>query len=316
MPIVSLYYCFTPIDDVEGFVETQRVLCEELALKGRIYVASEGINGTCAGAPEAISAYQKRTEAQLGTDVYWKDSPCERVPFARLQVKRRPYLVNMGDESLLDPASEGGEYLSAAQWKAALESDEDFLLIDVRNDYEAVVGRFRGARIVPHGSFSEFPDWVDELDVDKEKPVLMYCTGGIRCEKFSGIVRRKGFRRVYQLHGGILGYAEQFGGEHFEGKCFVFDDRMVVDIGGAEDDMARCHHCDEPTTSYHNCANMDCHRLMLCCDACAIAHAGCCSEACERAPRRRQFTTEHLSRPFRRQYEERLPERAGERSSR
>jgi UPF0176 protein len=302
---VSLYYLFRPISDPVALVEAQKELCEELGLKGRIYIAEEGINGTCAGTPEAVEEYQRRTEEQLdGASIHWKDDGVERIPFARLQVKKRPYLVNMGEDSLLDPKEEGGEYLSPSAWKEMLEERDDYVLLDVRNDYEAIVGRFDGAEIAPYSNFSEFAEWVDELDADPDKPILMYCTGGIRCEKFSGIVKRKGFHNVYQLEGGILGYANEQGGEHFKGKCFVFDDRMVVDIGGEEDDMARCIHCGEPTTSYHNCANMDCHRLMLCCDACAMEYAGCCSDECIEAPRRRVFKEEHLHRPYRKQSEE------------
>lgn len=301
---VTLYYKFREIADPDQFVMEQRELCERLNLRGRIYIATEGINGTCAGTPAAVEEYQQATEKALGQPLHWKDSDAATIPFARLQVKRRPYLVNMGDDSLLDPHEDGGERLTPEQWKAFLESEQDFTLLDVRNEYEAMVGRFHGATIAPFDSFSEFPEWVENLEADREKPVLMYCTGGIRCEKFSGIVRRKGFKNVYQLDGGILGYAEKFGGEHFDGQCFVFDDRMVVDIGGEADDMARCIHCNGPTSRYLNCANIDCHKLMLCCDSCALEFRGCCCQECTAAPRLRKFTEEHLERPFRKESEE------------
>lgn len=297
---VLLYYRFASVEDPEAFRNDQEQLCRDLGLRGRIYVASEGLNGTCAGDPEATAAYRDAVEALPGFGgVHWKVDTAARMPFAKLHVRVRPTIVNLGLANDVVPHEEGGRHLSPAEWRAALESDEPYLLLDVRNGYEWDVGHFDGAARAPFDRFHEFDHWIDRLDVPKDTRVLMYCTGGIRCEKFSGLMRRRGFERVEQLSGGILGYAAEEGGAHFEGECFVFDDRLHVDIGGRPNETTRCERCGELSTRPQNCANMDCHRLFICCERCALEHHATCSAACRAAPRLRRFDAEHLHRPFR-----------------
>lgn len=297
---VLLYYQFTRIADPAAFRDAQEALCRRLGLRGRIYVASEGLNGTCAGTVEATDAYRAAVESLPGfADIHWKVAPADEIPFAKLRVRVRPTIVNLGLDDDVDPASEGSAHLEPRDWRAMLEGDAPFVMLDVRNGYEFDVGHFAGAQRAPYENFHDFPDWAAKLDVPKDETVLMYCTGGIRCEKYSGYLRRLGYENVFQLKGGILGYAAEEGGAHFEGECFVFDDRLHVDIGGAPTPGVACTWCGEPTTTFRNCANMDCHARFFCCDACALEQKGVCKPECLSAPRLRAVDPEDVQRVFR-----------------
>lgn len=294
------YYGYAHVESPEERRDAQRALCESLGILGRIYIAEEGINGTCAGSEEAIRAYREATHAMFGPGVVdFKEEEVAYVPFADLRVRVRPWLVNLGEGNNVLPEKEGGKRLKPHEWKAFMESGRKFTMLDVRNGYEAKIGHFEGALAAPYQYFHEFPKWVDELELDPDEPVLMYCTGGIRCEKFSGLLTRNGHKEVYQLDGGILRYAEEVGGDHFLGNVFVFDDRMSVDIGGDET-PGRCSHCGAVTSRVINCANVDCHTLHVTCDDCVRATKATCSPSCLEAPRLRQFDDVHLTRPWRR----------------
>lgn len=299
------FYAFADVKDPEALRDAQRALCQSLGIYGRIYIADEGINGTAAGPTEAITRYCDTTRALPGFGhIDFKEEHVDHIPFGDLRVRTRPYLVNLGDGNNVDPHEEGGDRLKPHEWKEFFESGEKFTLLDVRNDYEAQIGRFKGAKIPPYKFFYDFPKWADELDLDPDEPVLMYCTGGIRCEKFSGLLKRRGHKKVYQLDGGILRYAADVGGDHYEGDVFVFDDRMSVDIGGGPT-PGRCIHCNAPTSRMINCANVDCHALHVSCDACVREMKACCTKACQDAPRVRVFDPDqHLYRPWRRLYSE------------
>lgn len=305
---VISFYGFVDIDNPEVLRDAQRALCQKYGLLGRIYVAQEGINATCAGSVEAVQHYQTETQNWPGFDnLLFKIETVDRIPFADLRVKVRPHLVNLGECNNVDPHTEGGDRLKPKEWKAFMESGRSYTILDVRNDYEGEVGRFEGAKIPPYRYFHQFPQWAKELNLDPEQPILMYCTGGIRCEKFSGVLKREGYKEVYQLDGGILQYAAEVGGDHFIGDVVVFDDRMTIDIGGAPSD-ASCIHCGQPTTRLVNCANVDCHKLHLSCEACIPKTKACCCEACQTAPRVRTFEPEHLDHPWRRLHHEDIQE--------
>ncbi|MDZ7772540.1 MAG: rhodanese-related sulfurtransferase [Balneolaceae bacterium] len=246
---VILYYRFREIEDPEAFCAEHHAFCEELGVKGRIYIGREGINGTLAGTPEQVRRYREHLESIEGfDDMDWKTDEADFIPFPRLTVKTRDEIVSLHEEA--DPAA-GGAYLEPAEWREVLESEEDYLLIDVRNDYESRIGHFEGALTPQVENFYDFPEWLEGLEANRDRKVLMYCTGGIRCEKFSVLMRKKGFRDVNQLHGGILRYGEQEGGAHFKGKCFVFDDRLVVPVGKEEGEpIARCEITGKPADTY------------------------------------------------------------------
>ena len=154
-------------------------------------------------------------------------------------------------------------HLSPAEWKRLMEEDADAVVVDVRNRYESAVGKFENAVECDIGNFRELPGFVERLEGLKEKKVLMYCTGGIRCEKASALFRSKGFKNVFQLHGGIVTYQEQFGNEHWLGECFVFDERMTIRVEEGLSQIGKCTHTGRPTNQFANCLHDPCHILFL-----------------------------------------------------
>src|SRR5699024_11177824 len=265
-------------------------------LKGRIYIAEEGINGTLGGTPEQIQNYKEHLWSAEGfEDTAFKTDESETVPFAKLICKTRNEIVALHESA---NHKKNGNYLEPDEWREMLESDEDFVIIDVRNDYESKIGHFEGAVKPDVEYFYDFPDWLEEAQIDKDKKVLMYCTGGIRCEKFSALMKEKGWQDVNQLHGGILRYGKEQGGKHYKGKCFVFDDRLVVPVN--EDDLepiAECEITGQPADTYINCANMECNKLFVCSKEGAVKMDGCCSEECRQSEYKRPFDPENAFRP-------------------
>ena len=298
---VILYYKFVSIDNPDQFASEHKAYCKKLGVKGRIYVSDEGINGTLGGTPEQVQQYKDHLTLIEGFNgIDFKTDTSDYVPFAKLICKTRDEIVALHTEA--NP-EKGGKYLEPQEWKQLMESDKEYVMIDVRNDYESKIGHFKGAITPDVENFYQFPEWLDNLEVDKDKKVLMYCTGGIRCEKFSVLMKERGWDDVNQLHGGILRYGKEEGGEHFKGKCFVFDDRLVVPVN--EDDMepiARCEITGKPADTYINCANMQCNRLFVCSEEGARMMEGCCSEECRQSEYKRPFDPENAFRPFRKWY--------------
>lgn len=299
---VLLYYLFTKVENPEAFAKEHKAFCKENNLKGRIYVSEEGLNGTVGGTKQDCEAYKNYVRALPGfADIEFKEDPSDFVPFAKLTCKVRKEIVSLHMDGL-DP-KEGGRHLQPEEWRAALESEEDKIIIDVRNDYEYDIGHFEGAIRVPEKNFYDFPKWLEEFDWPKDKKVMMYCTGGIRCEKFSVLMKKKGWEDVNQLHGGIINYGHKEQGKHWNGKCFVFDDRLAVPINPESNEpISQCEITGEPADTYLNCANMDCNRLFICSEEGAKVYEGCCSEECMQSERRRPFDPERPFMPFRKWY--------------
>lgn len=299
---VILYYYFNPIEEVEKFCKEHKRFCRQLGVKGRIYVSKEGINGTLAGTFEQVDTYENYLRSIPGFEkTEFKVDECDYIPFARLSCKVRDEIVSLHIEGV-DP-ERGGKHLQPDEWRNVMESNEDFVIIDVRNNYESKVGHFEGAIQPDVENFYDFPEWLDEADIPKDKKVLMYCTGGIRCEKFSVLMKEKGWEDVNQLHGGILNYAKKERGKHFKGKCFVFDDRLVVPVDESNlEPVAHCEITGKPADTYINCANMECNKLFVCSEEGAEIMEGCCSEECKQSEYRRPFDPEHAFRPFRKWY--------------
>jgi UPF0176 protein len=261
---VLLYYQYVRIAAPEAFAVEQRALCEKLGLKGRILIAEEGINGTVGGSPEAADAYRAWCGNHPLLHVMpFKINHGQAVPFKKLAVKVRKEIVTLGYPEPLDPADGPDNHLSPEEWKRILDSGEEVVLFDVRNDYESAVGRFRDAITPPIHNFRDLPAALRDYEHLKDKKVMMYCTGGIRCEKASALFRREGFREVYQLDGGIISYGDQIGDAHWEGDCFVFDERMSVPVGkaAAGGSVAVCAHTGAEGAELVNCLHDDCHRL-------------------------------------------------------
>lgn len=261
--MVLLFYKYVRLENPAEIAAAQRRLCHALRLKGRILVAHEGINGTLAGSEAAVEAYQVelRKDVLVG-DVVFKTGHGDADSFPRLTVKVRKEIVSLGLSEDVDPSTSGVR-LAAAEWKNMV-ADEDVAVVDVRNRYEFEVGRFEGAINAGIEHFRELPEAIERLAGLKEKKVLMYCTGGVRCEKASALFKRSGFKRVYQLEGGILSYLQAFpDDDQWVGDCFVFDQRMVDPATTPRAPIGRCEHTGQPTRNFVNCLHDPCHRLFL-----------------------------------------------------
>ena len=262
---VLLYYKYVRIEDPVAFMHEQRALCTRLGLRGRILLGTEGINGTVAGTTAATDAYQAALHALPDfADVVFKISHADAPPFRRLEIKVRSEIVTLGASEPLDPTQDTAPHLPPAEWKRMIEQ-EDVVLFDARNRYESDVGRFKGAITPQIENFRELPALLPQYEELKDKTVLMYCTGGIRCEKATALFRKAGFKKVFQLEGGIVSYGEQVGDAHWEGDCFVFDERMMIPVGPAADKppLGRCEHTGAPTRNVVNCLHDPCHKIIL-----------------------------------------------------
>jgi UPF0176 protein len=301
---VILYYYFSEIEDPERFCKEHKKKLQDLGVLGRVYISREGINGTLGGTPEQIESYKKYLWSIDGFEnTEFKTDHHDEIPFAKLSCKVRDEIVALHVEGL--DTREGGYHMPPAEWRKTMESGEDYVMIDVRNDYESEVGHFEGALKPPVENFYDFPKWLEqaEQEIPKDKKVLMYCTGGIRCEKFSVLMKKKGWNDVNQLHGGILNYAKKEDGKHFKGKCFVFDDRLVVPVDKENlQPVAHCEITGKPADSYINCANMECNKLFVCSEEGARLMEGCCSKECMESEYKRPFDAENAFRPFRKWY--------------
>lgn len=241
--IVAALYQFTPVPDVEDLQTRLKILCEQQDIKGILLLAHEGINGTVAGSREAIDAL-KGFLTPLFNALEYKESWAEKMPFHRMKVRIKKEIVTLGALEA-DPSQYVGTYVDPEDWNALI-SDPDVLVLDTRNDYEVGIGTFQGAVNPNTRSFTEFPGFVKTLD--KTRPVAMFCTGGIRCEKASSYLLSQGFKNVYHLKGGILKYLEATPAEQslWEGECFVFDGRVAVGHGLELGHFEACHGCRHP----------------------------------------------------------------------
>lgn len=264
---VLLYYFFVDIDEPEELATQQRYLCQKFGLKGRILVAKEGINGTLAGTKQGTDAYQEamRKDPRF-ENMEFKISSHAGNPFPRLMVKARKEIVTLGVEAPLDVDAQGGQHLSPAEWKRMIQEEDDVVLFDTRNRYESDIGRFKGALLPNTEHFRDLPDLLEKYEAYKDKKFLMYCTGGIRCEKATVLFRQAGFKHVYQLHGGIVNYWKEEGDDLWEGDCFVFDERMYLSPPNDDrdpDGVGRCVYSGRATRNFINCLHDPCHRLFL-----------------------------------------------------
>lgn len=277
MQKVILYYKFVPVLDPAMTMRWQRELCNRLGLKGRVIISPHGINGTLGGDIESVLEYKRemnRSAVFRGITYKWSDGSGDEFP--RLSVKVRPELVAFGapDEIKVDDKGVigGGKHLKPeALHKLIAEKGDEVVFFDGRNAYEAKVGKFKKA-IVPDTKTTH--DFLREIDSDKyddikDKPVVTYCTGGVRCEALSALMKNRGFKDVYQLDGGIVKYGEKYGDDGlWEGALYIFDGRMTQRFSDKSKDLGECVHCGGKTSRFINCANVACNRLVLVCDKC------------------------------------------------
>lgn len=298
---VLAYYAFVPLADPHEEIAEHKKYLQNLDATSRIYISEEGINGQMSAARDDALRYIDWLHSKPPfRDIDIKMHEWHEQAFPRLIIKYRKKLVARDKEIDL---TKRGEHLSPAQFRSALDSDDNCLLLDVRNEYEWKVGHFDGAELPPCATFREFETYAKELKekIDPKTKVLMYCTGGIRCELYSSLLMEHGIQNVFQLKGGIIKYGLEEGSKHWKGKLFVFDDRLTVPISPEETPVVgTCHHCQEKIESYYNCASMDCNILFLCCQACLEKFAGCCQASCMEAGRLRPFNQQNPHKPFRR----------------
>jgi UPF0176 protein len=277
---IVLFYCFTPVADPDAVRLWQRALCEKLGLRGRILISADGINATVGGEINAVKQYVKTTREYSGfrnIDVKWSDGSAEDFP--RLSVKVRDEIVSFGAPGELKVDENGvvggGTHLQPAELHQLVSArGDDVVFFDGRNAFEAQIGRFRNA-VVPEVATTH--DFIRELDSGKydalkDKPVVTYCTGGIRCEVLSALMVNRGFNEVYQLDGGIVRYGEQFKDEGlWDGSLYVFDRRMHVEFSDTATTIGTCVRCCAPTSKFENCSNLACRSLNLYCAGCAAS---------------------------------------------
>jgi len=277
MEKIILLYNFSPLKDPEATRLWQKTLCEKLNLKGRIIISRHGINATLSGDLKSLKTYVKELKSFTPfkqTNIKWSDGSSQSFP--KLSVKVRAELVTFGAASELKVNKNGvvggGKHLSPeAVHKLVEERGEEVTFFDARSSYEAAVGRFKGA-IVPNVRTAK--DFINEIEKPKynklkDKPIVTYCTGGIRCEILSALMKRRGFNEVYQIDGGIVKYGEQYADDGlWEGSLYVFDGRMGTKFSDKAVDIGQCIHCQNKTSNYENCANKACNDLVLICKDC------------------------------------------------
>ncbi len=249
---VASFYRFLDLEDPAGFRDALQSECEEQELLGTILVAAEGFNGSVTGEESAIRGLfawiEKRLALAEPVEARWND--VSEPPFRRMRVRLKKEIVTLGRPDIL-PHRKTGTYVSGEQWNELIE-DPDVLVIDTRNHYEYEVGTFPNAIDPETDSFREFPEFAQKLAAEsRDRPLAMFCTGGIRCEKATALMLELGFDEVYHLQGGILRYLEEMpaGDNRWDGECFVFDTRVAVDRDLTEGGYVQCHACRRPLST-------------------------------------------------------------------
>lgn len=278
------YYKYVQLPDPSAFRDELYLTYKKLGVLGRIYVATEGVNAQISVPEQHFEAFKTAMDGwdffkNLRLNIAVDD---DGKSFFTLAIKVRDKIVADGIEDPDFNPSNTGTHLDAENWNR-LSSDPDTIVVDMRNHYESEVGHFENAITPDVATFrEELPLVADMLADQKDKKILMYCTGGIRCEKASAYMKYRGFENVFQLEGGIIEYTRQVKTKglknKFLGKNFVFDERLGERI--SPDIIAHCHQCGKPADAHTNCANDFCHILFIQCDECREKYEGCCSEKC------------------------------------
>jgi len=277
MEKIILFYKFVPISDPETVMHWQRALCEKLDLKGRVLISKHGINATLGGDLKNLKYYTRemKSHTSFGEIKYkWSDGGKEHFPKLKVKVKEEIVAFDAVDEIEVDEKGikNGGKHLKpAALHKLMQEKGEDVIFYDGRNKYEAQIGKFKNA-VIPNAVTSrDFKKDIEEGEISKykDKPIVTYCTGGIRCEVISTMMKKRGYKEVYQMDGGIVKYGEKYGDDgYWEGKLFVFDDRMKMGFSDKSKDIAECEKCGKKTSHQVNSTNVR-RKLHVICEDCA-----------------------------------------------
>jgi UPF0176 protein len=285
---VISFYKYIDIENPESFVNEHLKWCLQNDLKGKVYVASEGISGSIFGTKEQTDLYKKKlTSYNIFKDIWFKETDTDQAAYTKMHVRIKSEIVNSMLKDV-DP-KKGGKRLSPDELLRLYEEGKEFVIVDARNWYESKIGKFKNA-ITPNVThFREWPNVVESLKDFKDKTVVTYCTGGIRCEKASAYMVKEGFKDVYQLDGGILNFINKYPDTYWQGSMFVFDDRKVIEPNTREDlkYIAECEFCGKSTSYYINCHNIDCDKIIVICHDCKIDNDYCCSDDCRSAENKR-----------------------------
>jgi len=323
--IVLLYYHYIPITNPEKLQEKHWEFIQTLdsshepipeknthtsieslrgitsPLKGRIIVASEGINGTISGNQQDCNAYKKFLEHELKLEpgtINFKDDTCQQHVFPKLTVKVKKEIIRMGVKA--NPLEITGKHLKPDEWHKEIQNPNNVIL-DMRSNYEHKLGHFKDAVCFDINNMYEFPEVFKthplfKGEEAKKKNYLMYCTGGIKCEKASNFMMKRGFKNVSQLHGGIIMYGKEQGGENFNGQCYVFDGRTATNVNTVNPEIvSKCFGCNEKTDTMVNCMNTKCNRHTTMCHKCYMLYNSCCSLECSKSPNKREVYVDYFA---------------------
>lgn len=286
---VLLFYKYVKVRNPEEIVKQHLDWCLAKDIKGRVFFADEGVNGTVSATLDNIEKYKSHLKNYpMFNDIWFKEDEADEHAFKKMHVRLKNEIVH----SALKGTSlkNGGKRLHPKKLKEFYDSGKDFIIVDARNQYESEIGRFKNAKTSQMKNFREWKQAVEELKKHKYKTIVTYCTGGIRCEKASAYMAEQGFKDVYQLDGGIHNFINQFPDTYWEGGMFVFDERRVVTTNTKEElkHIAKCYFCRKPTTYYINCHNQDCDKLFVCCHDCKVEQDYCCSDECRKSANKRK----------------------------
>jgi UPF0176 protein len=286
---VISFYKYVNIENPKAMAKEHLVWCLEIGIKGKVYLAEEGISGSVFGDEKATSKYKDQLKKYNAfKDIWFKETPTDKIAFSKMHVRVKDEIVNSGlSDTKIEHAA---PKLTPEELLKFYEDKKDFIIVDARNWYESKIGKFKNAITPQITHFREWPKVVESLKQYREKTIITYCTGGIRCEKASAYMREHGFKDVYQIDGGILNYIQTFPDTYWEGGMFVFDDRRVFESNTKEElkHIANCHFCDESTSYHINCHNIDCDKIIVCCHNCKVEKEYCCSDECRASKNRRK----------------------------
>jgi len=286
------FYKYVEIKDVEELRAKLEITCKKLKIKGNILLANEGINASISGTPSSISQIKKYlSRIPQFKDLFFKEEKTFEHPFKKMKVKMKKEIVAFKfPVNLKDSGKHISPHELADLYKEG-KLKKNVVILDTRNDYEYRIGKFKEAIHLKLNVFREFQNKLNELKQHKEKKIVMYCTGGVRCEKASAYLKTQGFSDVSQLNQGIINFGKDLQSDIWEGKCFVFDKRMFSPMNSKGKTISQCLICDKNSDLQRNCKNVNCNLFYVSCLSCEDNLHGCCSEKCKAIFRKQREKT-------------------------
>ena len=300
---VLLYYYYNKLNNPENCHHNHCSFLDSKDIKGRIIISNEGINGTISGNIQDCEDYMKflKNNEQF-KNIVFKINKCNEHLFTKLTIKIKPYLIKLGSSDLYS-IPDTGTHLSPNKFKSLMK-DENTIILDVRSNYETMIGKFKNSITLDIDKFYHLPEKIKNhsLYLDKtyrSKNILTYCTGGIRCESASSYLKQLGFKNVFQLDGGIINYSKICKGEDFLGKCYVFDGRISIDVNQINPEIiSKCIKCKNTCQYIVNCMNTYCDKHMIMCYDCYQSSRGCCSIECQNSNKKRKIIPNYYKNDY------------------